>query len=248
MGDLTIDELAQEAGLTVRNIRSHHTRGLLPPPDVRGRTGYYGDEHLERLRLIQELQADGLPLRLVERLLASRSAAADRLLALRRTVLAPMEGSEPVTIRLDELMQRFGPLDDDDFARAIRIGALVPRVDGTVVLPQPELLDTAEEVIRHGVPLKRALAVAEVVMHHSQDAARTFVDMVFEEIWMPFDEAGRPEGEWASVAAAIDAVRPLAGEIFLQMLPRAITAEVERVFGEVLREQAEAEPDATDDA
>ena len=54
---LTIDELARETGLTVRNVRSHHARGLLQPPEVRGRTGFYGPEHVERLRLIQRLQA-----------------------------------------------------------------------------------------------------------------------------------------------------------------------------------------------
>ena len=53
MAPFTIDELAREAGMTVRNVRSHHARGLLPPPEVRGRTGFYGTEHVERLRLIQ---------------------------------------------------------------------------------------------------------------------------------------------------------------------------------------------------
>ena len=42
---LTIDELARETGMTVRNIRAHQSRGLLPPPVVRARTGYYGPEH-----------------------------------------------------------------------------------------------------------------------------------------------------------------------------------------------------------
>ena len=55
----TIDELARETGMTVRNIRAHQSRGLLPPPEVRARTGYYGPEHVARLRLIQELQGNG---------------------------------------------------------------------------------------------------------------------------------------------------------------------------------------------
>ena len=39
-GDLlTIDELAQRTGLTTRNIRAYQSRGLLPPPEVRVRTG-----------------------------------------------------------------------------------------------------------------------------------------------------------------------------------------------------------------
>ena len=45
---LTIDELAQRVGMTVRNIRAHQSRGLLPPPVVRGRTGYYGPDHVAR--------------------------------------------------------------------------------------------------------------------------------------------------------------------------------------------------------
>src|SRR3978361_155636 len=53
-GDLTIDELAQRTGMTVRNIRAHQSRGLLPPPEVRGRTGYYGQAHLARVELIRE--------------------------------------------------------------------------------------------------------------------------------------------------------------------------------------------------
>src|SRR5947199_322811 len=43
---LTIEQLAQESGMTVRNIRSHQARGLLAPPEVRMRIGYYGPEHV----------------------------------------------------------------------------------------------------------------------------------------------------------------------------------------------------------
>jgi hypothetical protein len=52
--ELTIDELAQRTGMTVRNVRAHQSRGLLPPPEVRGRTGFYGPEHVSRLELIRE--------------------------------------------------------------------------------------------------------------------------------------------------------------------------------------------------
>ena len=55
--NLTIEELAVETGMTVRNIRSHRARGLLPAPEVRDRVGYYGPDHLARLRMIQELPA-----------------------------------------------------------------------------------------------------------------------------------------------------------------------------------------------
>src|SRR3712207_9428625 len=41
-GELTIEELARETGMPVRNIRSHASRGRLPRPGVRARPGYYG--------------------------------------------------------------------------------------------------------------------------------------------------------------------------------------------------------------
>src|SRR2546428_10531477 len=67
--DLTIDELAHRTGMTVRNIRAHQSRGLLPPPEVRARTGYYGTEHVARIELIRELQGEGFNLESIRRLL-----------------------------------------------------------------------------------------------------------------------------------------------------------------------------------
>src|SRR3954466_12904778 len=72
---LTIDELAQRTGMTVRNVRAHQSRGLLPPPEVRGRTGYYTTEHVARIDLIRELQDDGFSLELIGRLLSSAGSS-----------------------------------------------------------------------------------------------------------------------------------------------------------------------------
>ena len=70
-GEMTIRELAERTGMTVRNIRAHQTRGLLPPPVVRGRTGYYNEEHVARIELTREMQADGLNLEAIRRVLDS---------------------------------------------------------------------------------------------------------------------------------------------------------------------------------
>jgi len=66
---LTIEELATETGMTARNIRAHQSRGLLPPPEVRSRTAHYGSEHVARIRLIQDMQAQGFNLKAIQRLL-----------------------------------------------------------------------------------------------------------------------------------------------------------------------------------
>jgi DNA-binding transcriptional MerR regulator len=60
--DLTIDELARASGSTTRSIRSLQTLGLIDPPTLRGRTGLYGLDHLDRVRAILRLQAAGFAL------------------------------------------------------------------------------------------------------------------------------------------------------------------------------------------
>ena len=71
---LTIGELAGAAGMTVRNVRNHAARGLLPPPVLVARTGYYGEAHLERLKLIRAMQAEGFNLEAISCLLGGSSA------------------------------------------------------------------------------------------------------------------------------------------------------------------------------
>ena len=43
MAEYRIDDLAREAGTTVRNVRVYQDRGLLPPPRREGRAGIYSD-------------------------------------------------------------------------------------------------------------------------------------------------------------------------------------------------------------
>ncbi len=92
---MTIDELARRTGMTVRNIRAHQSRGLLPPPDLRGRTGYYGGEHVVRIELIRELQADGLNLEAIRRLLEGAGGSSTEILDFTRALRAPFEEEDP---------------------------------------------------------------------------------------------------------------------------------------------------------
>ncbi|MEV0032797.1 MerR family transcriptional regulator [Nocardia sp. NPDC050793] len=67
--EFTIDELARAADTTVRSVRVYHERGLLPSPEVRGRIGYYGTEHLDRLQTISRLLGRGMKLNGIKELL-----------------------------------------------------------------------------------------------------------------------------------------------------------------------------------
>jgi len=83
---LTVDAFAAEVRLTPRTIRTYHTRGLLQPPLRVGRSRYYGEHHLGRIRLIQRLQQGGLTLDAVAALLEpdhllAQLATPDRVVA-----------------------------------------------------------------------------------------------------------------------------------------------------------------------
>ena len=106
--ELTIDELARTTGMTVRNIRAHQSRGLLPPPTVRARTGYYGSDHVARIELIREMQAEGFNLEAIRRLLADSGEASGEVLRFTRALREPFEDEQPEIVAIEELAERFG--------------------------------------------------------------------------------------------------------------------------------------------
>lgn len=59
---MRIEGLAVAAGVSTRNIRAYQSLGLLGPPALSGRVGFYGEAHLDRLRAISRLHAQGFSL------------------------------------------------------------------------------------------------------------------------------------------------------------------------------------------
>lgn len=55
-------ELSDKTKVSPRTIRYYIQQGLLPAPDTRGPGAHYGDEHVDRLKLIRKLQQEHLPL------------------------------------------------------------------------------------------------------------------------------------------------------------------------------------------
>jgi DNA-binding transcriptional MerR regulator len=236
--ELTIEQLAAEVGMSVRNIRNHHTRGLLPPPEVRARVGYYNAEHVARLRLILDLQADGFNLAAIERLLSGSDGLAARLLGLRKAVTTPFEPERPEVITAEELDKRFGELSDKDAERVRKLKLLVPLGDGRFEAPSPALLRAAEQVIALGIPLHAALSLSDRVSRDADSIARAFTKLFLRELWEPFDQAGQPEEGWDELIESVDALRPLASEALLALFKLRMTAQLEEAFGKVIEHQA----------
>jgi DNA-binding transcriptional MerR regulator len=61
-GGLSIEELADRAGVSVRTVRYYISQGLLRGPANRGKYASYDEDHLARLQLIRRLVDQHVPL------------------------------------------------------------------------------------------------------------------------------------------------------------------------------------------
>lgn len=234
--EMTIDELAHATGMTVRNIRAHQSRGLLPPPEVRARTGYYGSEHLARIRLIQEMQAEGFNLKSIERLLQGSSGAVEEALGFKRAALAPFDDEEPEVLTSEQLDERLGgPLDPRLLRKAERLGLIRPMDGDRYEVPSPTLLHAGAELVSLGVPVSHVLAVAETINRHSRRISDAYVRLFGDDVLGRLEHSGsRDPEEWERVREALERLRPLAEEALLAGFRQAMTSAVERRFEKAL--------------
>jgi DNA-binding transcriptional MerR regulator len=243
--DLTIEQLAAETGMTVRNIRAHQARGLMDPPEVRLRVGYYGPEHVAQLRLIQDLQQDGFNLAGIKRLLDDDQATAQRLLRFRQAL---NESSEtPQTLTVAELGRRFRVSAAEAqvvLARAERLGVLVEAGEGRYQVPSPSLLAVAEQVVARGVSLDEALTVFKQVELHCDAVSAAFVTLFMKEVWEPFQAAGMPPERWAEIDATIERLRPLATDALVAIFGQRMSAQIDAAFGQLTERLAPPDADA----
>jgi DNA-binding transcriptional MerR regulator len=235
---MTIDALAQRTGMTVRNIRAHQSRGLLPPPEIEGRTGYYGPEHIARIELISEMQADGFNLAAIKRLLEDRPGSDSDMLGFKRALMAPWEDEEHEFITAEDLFQRL-ELDPENpnpkrLERAIEMGFLVDLGEGRFEVPSPTLFRAAEELRSLGIDADTALDVLDEIHRGSRAISRAFVRLFVEQVWRPFAAGGQSESEWPDVRNAIERLRPLATDAVMAVFRHTMTEAVEQRFGEEL--------------
>lgn len=232
---MTIRQLAERTGMTVRNIRAHQTRGLLPPPVVRGRTGYYSDEHVARIELTREMQADGLNLEAIRRVLDSGDGSASAIFDFTRALRVPFEDEAPEIFEAEELAAIWGEADPKLTRRAEKLGIFRTLPDGRVEVISPRLLQAAAELAELGIGAEGSVVTAERLRRHADGVARAFVELFVKEVWQPFDRAGRPERDWPRMSEALERMRPLAAGALLASFQIAMGEAIEKESERTLR-------------
>lgn len=216
--DLTIDQLAAEVDMTVRNIRAHQARGLLPPPTIKGRIGYYGPLHRRRLQQIRAMQDEGLNLAAIAKVVND-----GQLTALTTEVFTD---SGPAWFDPDDLLGRLGTSAADGTAeRAIALGLIV--IDGDRIrMDMPSLLPLAEQFLAMGVPLAAQLDALAEVQAATKQVAAAYLQLADEHLIarVAVDSGGDLEAIRSSVARLRDLARVALDASFNHAMSEALRA------------------------
>lgn len=219
--ELTIDELAQGAGLTVRTTRYYASLGLLPPPERRGRVAFYGPQHQARLELLTTLQDYGYTLGAIERVLLGipMDATPDEI-SLQRSLLTAWTPVEWESLSLTEIEARTGrTVSPEALEWLLSAGSLLP--DGADRFKCLPFLDQALDLHAAGFPLQ--------LVQTCNDSVRTHMDALAEELnghmasWVAeqYDGSDRTPEETRRVEGAIHNLRQLAIEAIVIGFKRA---------------------------
>jgi DNA-binding transcriptional MerR regulator len=236
-GQLTIEDLARQAGTATTTVRMYQSKGLLPPPERRGRIGYYGQGHLARLRLIAQLQEQGFSLASIKRLTDAWESGRglDDILGLEAQVAAVWAPEPPARIRLSEFKELFAgqAITPAVIQRAIRMGLV--GFDGiSVTVKSPKLLAIGLELVRAGIPVKEAMDELDVLQNMADSIAGRFTAVFERHMWAPFVAAGLPADQIRPLTEALQRLSVLAEDVVSAVLRDALR----RKAGEFLAEQA----------
>ena len=185
-----LDELAREADVASTTVRLYQTKGLLAAPRLEGRTGWYDDSHLSRLRLIARLQNEGYALAGIANLLEQweRGLSLDAIIGVEAELDALVGDVHAIVLDPVELLGRFpeGSMTPELMVRAAALGLVQPTDDGKVRVTDQRFLDTGAALAHLGISIAVILDEWEALLEHTNDIAARFIDL-FETHLAPDD-------------------------------------------------------------
>jgi DNA-binding transcriptional MerR regulator len=195
--EITIDELAQRVSMTSRNIREWQRQGLLPPPARRGRVGIYSDEHVARIKRVQQLHSEGFPLDLIRRMIDTGTGSESDIRHLAAEVLAPFSTAGPTTVSRAELDNRLGA---GAAAHLAKLGLIADADDDPVSVRDGQALDLIDGITGVGVSLERLVATLVDVRVHQRSIANAILRSYAEDVWEPFVSSKFATPDWGLLA------------------------------------------------
>ncbi|MFI5715875.1 MerR family transcriptional regulator [Nocardia sp. NPDC051750] len=234
--EYTIDELARAAGTTVRSLRVYHERGVLPPPQVKGRTGFYSPDHLNRVRTISRLLDRGIKLNGIKELLQAWDRGDDLgdILGVGALLGGPEMGepsageSAPAgdTIPATELQERYASVPNG-LARIVAAGLYEP-VDAATYRPADrQLIRFAEQLTAAGATDADILGELERMRADCDRMARRFVDLFHRTAWQKYRESERSAADLTELTGQLQVTRTMPGKVAAELVNRFVAHHIE---------------------
>jgi DNA-binding transcriptional MerR regulator len=228
---LTVEELADRTGESVRTIRFYQSEGVLPPPVRHGREARYDAAHVERLRVINELQQRGLRLNAIKDLLAH----SPDWLNLGESLAQPWTEDHPVVLDEAALAEKVHGLPDDTIDGLIDNGVIERRGDTSPVVffvPSPGMLDVSLTAVRVGLDAGAGALLRDMLQRRMRETADELVAQFTKLVSIDRLADSGP----AELARLLDQLRPLTR----RTVDLLFSHEMERAQRELLDAAAEA--------
>jgi DNA-binding transcriptional MerR regulator len=243
---LTVGQLAARAGVTVRTIRFYSARGLLPPPAIGPRrVGRYGPDHLSRLALIEELQAQGMTLSAIERYLRRlpEDISAHEL-AIHRAMVASWLPETVDEATAEQLENRVGrELTDDDLDRLEALGVLETTGDPSAFRVDPGMIHLGVRLLDVPISQEAILAARDVMLEHTRSAARALSKLFRDEVWQPYQGGREADLEQVARMKSLSAhMQPMVVQALVTAFQRSMKEELRELFPSEVTPAASAGP------
>ena len=232
MGDpekeYTIDELAALSGVPSRTIRFYQSAGALQKPQIRGRVAIYGDPHLERLKLVADLQDRGLRMKAISELLGQVDRGELDLgewLGFEQQLGASWANESPKLLSEGEFDELVGGRRPGILARLVRLG-LVERQGESIYVRSPGLLQVVLRMEAAGIDLEVASDGLSILEKHAARAASDLADFYFKRARDGFGRASSTE----ALGQAFTALRPLSQEALRLLFGQEMEAKLRELI------------------
>lgn len=237
MNTYRVEELAQEAGISVELLRSYQSKGLLPAPRHEGRLALYGRRHLDRLEQIRQLKSRGYSLKAIAELLGRRGPVAvppsmavevpgeEETFTLRE--VAEQSGVPPAMLRS---LEASGVLRPRRFNDELRYTALDVRAVRMLL-----------SLLGSGLPMEEFMRVARVQIDAADRVAVGAVELFLRYVREPLQRSGMDDIEEAERLAAgfrlmLEATTMLMTYNFHRMVLNAVQGEIDAHGSDAERE------------
>lgn len=208
---MPVEELSRRSGVTVRNLRELQTRGLLEPPLLQGRKGFYTQRHLARVMLVRTLQDRGYTLASITDLLEQWKGTIGPfgVMHLEDGVSTP---GLPGARRLDEagLLELLPELRASARLLEQALGTeLVCRdADGALYAPNAEQIAITRALADIGMPLHVQFADFHLLRKELEVMVRRFRERFQEHVLAKLERAHVPAKGLEELATRLAHVRP----------------------------------------